>query len=126
MCASGFSNLTYLSFRRCVSITAEAMEALSSLDKLVKLDFERCPQIHGGFVHLQGWLLSNCLLHGSIELAMIKHPEGQTGFTCMLTHSCESNSFCKDPLYVCSKKSKNIYKHLTIEVVMGTIGGSRI
>lgn len=61
ICASGFSNLTYLSFTKCVSVTAEAMESLSSLDKLVKLDFERCPQIHGGFVHLQGWLLANNL-----------------------------------------------------------------
>ncbi|KAM3356070.1 F-box protein isoform X4 [Capsicum galapagoense] len=30
------------------------MQALFSLGKLVQLDFERCPRIHGGFVHLQG------------------------------------------------------------------------
>ncbi|XP_047252687.1 F-box protein At3g58530 isoform X3 [Capsicum annuum] len=29
------------------------MQALFSLGKLVQLDFERCPRIHGGFVHLQ-------------------------------------------------------------------------
>ncbi|PHU06769.1 hypothetical protein BC332_23258 [Capsicum chinense] len=32
------------------------MQALFSLGKLVQLDFERCPWIHGGFVHLQGLL----------------------------------------------------------------------
>ncbi|KAG5569479.1 hypothetical protein H5410_059245 [Solanum commersonii] len=53
-------NLQVLSFDCCDRISEQrikqvsAMEALLSLDKLVKLDFKRCPQIHGGFVHLQG------------------------------------------------------------------------
>lgn len=58
ICASGFTNLTYLSFRKCYGLSAESMKSLSGLEKLVKLDFERCPLIHGGFIHLEGLLLS--------------------------------------------------------------------
>lgn len=55
---SGFSNLKYLGFRKCFGLTAEAMKSLSGLAKLVKLDFERCPLIHGGFIHLEGLLFA--------------------------------------------------------------------
>ncbi|KAF3642249.1 putative S-acyltransferase TIP1-like [Capsicum annuum] len=50
----GFTHLTYLGFRKCCGLSAEAMKSLSGLMKLVKLEFERCPLIHGGFVHLEG------------------------------------------------------------------------
>lgn len=55
---SGFTNLTYLGFRKCCGLNAESMKSLSGLTKLVKLDFERCPLIHGGFIHLEGLLFS--------------------------------------------------------------------
>ncbi|XP_047252686.1 F-box protein At3g58530 isoform X2 [Capsicum annuum] len=39
-----------LSFDCCDRVS----EQVINLGKLVQLDFERCPRIHGGFVHLQG------------------------------------------------------------------------
>lgn len=51
---SGLSNLTSLSFRRNDAISAQGMSAFAGLVNLVKLDLERCPEIHGGLVHLKG------------------------------------------------------------------------
>lgn len=58
ICCSGFTDLKYLSFRKCNGLSAESMESLSGSMKLVKLEFERCPLIHGGFIHLEGLLCS--------------------------------------------------------------------
>ncbi|KAM5549943.1 hypothetical protein ABKV19_001062 [Rosa sericea] len=49
------SNLTNLSFRRNGAITSHGMSAFANLFVLIKLDLERCPGIHGGLVHLQGY-----------------------------------------------------------------------
>ncbi|XP_027066943.1 uncharacterized protein [Coffea arabica] len=48
------SNLAYLGFIKSNALTREGMQALSSLFNLEKLDFDRCPRIHGGLVHLKG------------------------------------------------------------------------
>ncbi|XP_062078218.1 uncharacterized protein LOC133782829 isoform X4 [Humulus lupulus] len=47
-------NLTSLSFKRSTAVTAEGMRSFSSLVNLENLDLERCPDIHGGFIHLKG------------------------------------------------------------------------
>ena len=54
MNVSGLSNLTSLSFRRNNAITAKGMNAFTNLVNLVKLDLERCPEIHGGLINLKG------------------------------------------------------------------------
>ncbi len=59
---SGLSNLTSLSFRRNNAITAKGMSAFANLVNLVKLDLERCPEIHGGLVNLKGMLFSTSTL----------------------------------------------------------------
>ncbi|TKY48051.1 F-box/LRR-repeat protein 14 [Spatholobus suberectus] len=56
-CISGLCNLASLSFRRNDAISAQGLNNISGLVNLVKLDLERCPGIHGGLVHLQGWIL---------------------------------------------------------------------
>ncbi|KAK4369250.1 hypothetical protein RND71_013042 [Anisodus tanguticus] len=48
-----FYKFDILGFRKCCGPSAEAMKSLSGLMKLVKLEFERCPLIHGGLVHLE-------------------------------------------------------------------------
>ncbi|CAI0542644.1 unnamed protein product [Linum tenue] len=50
----GLNSLTSLSFKRSTAITAEGMQAFSTLVNLEKLDLERCSQIHGGLIHLKG------------------------------------------------------------------------
>ena len=62
MNVSGLSNLTSLSFRRNNAITAKGMSAFANLVNLVKLDLERCPEIHGGLVNLKGMLFSTSTL----------------------------------------------------------------
>ncbi|KAK6942200.1 Leucine-rich repeat [Dillenia turbinata] len=51
---SGLSNLKFLSLTKNNAVTAEGMRTFSRLVNLMKLDVERCSQIHGGFVHLKG------------------------------------------------------------------------
>lgn len=54
--------MTSLSFRRNNAITAEGLAAIASLPNLVKLDLERCLEIHGGLVHLKGIYALNVVL----------------------------------------------------------------
>lgn len=68
--------MTALSFKRSNAVTAEGMRAFSSIVNLEKLDLERCPGIHGGFVHLQG--LSEC----NIELTYLNF------IFCSETYNC--------------------------------------
>lgn len=58
---SGLSNITTLSFRRNNQITAQGLSVLAGLINLLKLDFERCPGIRGGLVHLKGLFLLKVL-----------------------------------------------------------------
>jgi hypothetical protein len=55
--------LTSLSFRRNNAITAKGMSAFAGLVNLVKLDLERCPEIHGGLVHLKGIAILHMYVH---------------------------------------------------------------
>lgn len=52
--ASGLSNLVYLGFKKSNALTAEGMHNLSSPSNLAKLEFDRCPRIHGGLAYLKG------------------------------------------------------------------------
>lgn len=69
--ASGFSSLTSLSFRRNNAITAKGMSAFAVLVNLVKLDLERCLEIHGGLVHLKG--ISSLQVLSSVTLPTKTH-----------------------------------------------------
>jgi hypothetical protein len=53
---SGLSNISSLSFKRSNGVTAEGMRAIANLINLVNLDLEGCLKIHGGLIHLKGFL----------------------------------------------------------------------
>ncbi len=55
--SAGLSNVTSLSFKKCSAVTAEGAKAFANMVNLGSLDLERCPKIHGGLVHLKGFLL---------------------------------------------------------------------
>jgi len=54
--SAGLSNLSSLSFKRSNGVTAEGMRAFANLIKLLNLDLEGCLKIHGGLIHLKGFL----------------------------------------------------------------------
>ena len=64
MLSAGLSNVSSLSFKRSNGVTAEGMRAFANLIKfafanlikLLNLDLEGCLKIHGGLIHLKGFL----------------------------------------------------------------------
>ena len=57
--SAGLSNLSSLSFKRSNGVTAEGMRAFANLINLVSLELEGCLKIHGGLIHLKGFLLTS-------------------------------------------------------------------